>query len=147
MSAEHQPISEAEREVLKTLWELEASTVREIRESLKRRGRTWAPTTINTLLRRLEAKGVVERQASGFAHVFRQRISREDVVKQRLAALAGEYGDESSFPLILALVESQAFTADQVKAFRQLIDRLEERMPSPRSKRKKNARPKKRRKN
>ena len=52
MNSENQPISEAERDVLKTLWELEAGTVREIREHLKRHGRTWAPTTINTLLRR-----------------------------------------------------------------------------------------------
>jgi BlaI family penicillinase repressor len=140
----HQPISEAERDVLKTLWELEAGTVREIRDSLKRRGRTWAPTTINTLLRRLEAKGLVDRQASGFAHVFRPKISREEVVKQRLAALANEYCDEGSFPLVLALVESQSFTEDQIKAFRHLIDQLENRAPSPRSKRKKKTRRKKR---
>lgn len=135
MSPEGQPISEAERDVLKTLWELEAGTVRRIRESLKGRGRTWAPTTVNTLLRRLEAKGLVERQASGFAHVFRPRISREEVVKQRLAALADEYCDEGSFPLVLALVESQPFTEDEIEAFRQLIDRLEDRTSSPRSKR------------
>jgi BlaI family penicillinase repressor len=144
VSPQRQPISEAERDVLKTLWELETGTVREIRESLKRRGRTWAPTTVNTLLRRLEAKGLVERQASGFAHVFRPRISREEVVKKRLAALADEYCDEGSFPLVLALVESQSFTKDEIKAFRQLINQLEGRTSAPRTKRKKKNRRKKR---
>jgi predicted transcriptional regulator len=86
----------------------------------------------------------VERQASGFAHVFRPRISREELVKQRLAALADEYCDEGSFPLVLALVESQPFTEDEIKAFRHLIDQLEDRTSSSRSKRKKRNRRKKR---
>ena len=47
-------ISEAEREVLKVLWEIGPCAVRALRDALAARQRVWAHTTISTLLHRLE---------------------------------------------------------------------------------------------
>ena len=119
------PISEAEREVMKTLWELGRATVREIRQHLEAGGTAWAHTTVNTLLSRMEQKGLVERDSSGFAHVYTPAASRQDLVQQRLVDLADEYCDGQSVPLMLALVENQKFTESEIEQFRQLVDRLE----------------------
>lgn len=140
MSDTNAPISEAEREVLKALWELGRATVREIRELVEKQGRKWAHTTINTLLSRLEEKGLVNRDTSGFAHVFSAAVSREAMVQKRLRSLADNFCDGVSAPLVLALVEGEAFTKHELEEFRQLIDRLEKRADNP-SSRKRSKRP------
>jgi predicted transcriptional regulator len=120
------PVSGAEREVLKALWELERATVREIRELVEKQGRKWAHTTINTLLSRLEEKRIVVRNTSGFAHVFSAAISREAMVQERLRSLADDFCDgASAAPLVLALVEGERFTKSELDDFRRLIDRLQ----------------------
>ena len=118
-------ISDAEREVLKVLWEQGPSTVRQIRERLQKQGREWAHTTINTLLSRVQEKGYVTRDARDFAHIFSASLSREEIVQQRLMDLAEQYCDGTSVPLMLALVEGQQFTDREIEEFRQLLDRLE----------------------
>jgi predicted transcriptional regulator len=123
-------ISQSEREVLKALWERGPGTVREIGEALRRSGRRWAYTTVMTLLARLEAKGYVTSDKSGFAHVFQAAVSREGVVQQRLEALAEEFCDGEPGPLVLALVQGHRFSAKELAEFRQLIDDL---APKPRS--------------
>jgi len=140
MSETNAPISEAEREVLKALWKLGRATVREIRELVEKQGRKWAHTTINTLLSRLEEKGLVNRDTSGFAHVFSAAVSREAMVQKRLRSLADNFCDGVSAPLVLALVEGEAFTKRELEEFRQLIDRLEERAEEQSSRKRSNRR-------
>ena len=118
-------ISESEREVMKVLWECEPATVREIRERLAANGRQWAHTTINTLLTRLEQKNCVACDRSGFSHVFAAAVSRDELMQQRLASLADDFCDGTRVPLMLALVDGQKFSDEEIEQFRGLIDQLE----------------------
>jgi predicted transcriptional regulator len=122
---QRQPLSDAERDVLKVLWEHGAGTVREINQVLRRQRRRWAHTTVITLLGRLEAKGYVRSDKSGFAHVFRAEVSRDEVVQQRLADLAAQFCEGDSAPLVLALVQDARFSDEDIEQFRQLIEQLE----------------------
>jgi len=135
-------MSDAEREVLKALWELGPSTVRQMRELLSRRGRRWAHTTISTLLSRMVEKSLVERDTSGFAHIYSAAVSRDAVVQQRLCDLADKYCDGRSVPLMLALAAGHDFSEQEIEQFRKLIDQLdqgnaEKRQTRKRSRRKK----------
>lgn len=118
-------LSDAEHQVLNVLWDDGPSSVRQIRQAIEATGRSWAPTTVNTLLTRLEKKGFVEVDKSEFAHVFRPKITREVLVQQRLQQLADAFCDGSKTPLMLALAETQKFSDQEVAEFRQLLDRLE----------------------
>jgi predicted transcriptional regulator len=119
-------LSNAERDVLQVLWELGSATVREIRRALQRRDRQWAPTTVNTLLTRLELKQYVVADRSEFAHRFRPLVSRDAIVQQHLQELADKYCNGQTTPLILALVESQSLSNDDVLQLRALLDQLEQ---------------------
>ena len=114
MSPALPPISDAERDVLKALWELGPATVRQLRGCLSQQGRRWAHTTISTLLSRMAEKGLVVRDTSGFAHVFSASLSREALVQQQLSDLADEYCGGRSAPLMLALVEGQGFSQEEI---------------------------------
>jgi predicted transcriptional regulator len=120
-------MSDAEREVLKVLWEHGAGTVREINEVLADQGRRWAYTTVITLLQRLQAKGYVASDKSGFAHVFHAAVTRDAVVQQHLTDLVDDLCDGTAAPLVLALVQRHQFSDEEIEQFRQLIDELESR--------------------
>ncbi|MBI3466918.1 MAG: BlaI/MecI/CopY family transcriptional regulator, partial [Planctomycetes bacterium] len=64
-------MSDAEREVLKALWEHGPSMVREVQGVLGGQGQEWTRSTVITLLQRLEKKGYVVSDKSQFAFLFR----------------------------------------------------------------------------
>jgi predicted transcriptional regulator len=118
-------ISATELEVLKALWEYGPKTVRELNTALQQQGRRWAYTTVLTLLQRLEAKGYVRSDKSELAHVFQAAVSREQLLRLRLEDLANQLCEGTATPLVLALVEGQRFTAEEIEQFRRLLDELE----------------------
>ena len=118
-------ISESEREVMNVLWDCKSATVREIRERLAAAGRRWAHTTISTLLTRLEQKHCVTCDRSGFSHVFAAAISRGELMRLQLTSLANSFCGGTRVPLMLALVDGQKFSDDEIEQFRDLIDQLE----------------------
>jgi BlaI family penicillinase repressor len=124
-----QPISETEQAVLKVLWDLGAGPVREVQEVLRRQGRRWAYTTVQTLLNRLQAKGYVAAEKGGPAHVYRPAVSRDELLRQRLGDLADELCEGTASPLVLALVEGGRFTPDEIEQFRRLLDDLDAERP------------------
>lgn len=122
MAPQSRLVSDTELEILKALWEHGEGTVREIQSTL---GRDWAYTTTQTLLHRLREKGFVETSKEGRAHVFRPRVSRDDLVGRSLEQLAERVCDGASLPLLLNLVQSSSFSADDIEKFRALLDDLE----------------------
>ena len=127
MDARPAPISEAELEVLKALWTSGPSTVRAVSAALQRRDRSWAYTTVLTLLQRLEAKGYVRSDKARPAHVFTAVVSREQLLGRQLRDLADRLCDGAASPLLLALVEYRRLSAKDVRELRRLLDRLDTR--------------------
>ena len=125
MSPPGRSTSDTELEVLKALWVLTAGTVRDIQERLKSEGRTWAYTTVQTLLARLEQKGFVTSDRNGRAHVFRPAVSRSEYLGEHLGDLADRVCEGTSVPLLLSLVQGGRFSTEEIEQFRALLDELE----------------------
>lgn len=124
------PMSDAERAVLKTLWDHGPNPVREVWRLLESQGQPWTRSTVITLLQRLEKKGYVVSDTSRHAFVFRAAVSREEVVHERVAELAAELTDGEALPLVLAFARQYRFTAEEIAQFRRTIDEMEARRPS-----------------
>jgi BlaI family transcriptional regulator, penicillinase repressor len=122
-------ISDTELEVLKVLWERPNGTVRDLQAAFRRK--RWAYTTVQTLLNRLEAKGFVESDRSGPAHVYRAAVSREQLLQQRLSDLSERLCEGTASPLLMALVEGVRFTPAEIGRLRQLLDDLEDSSDKP----------------
>src|SRR5215217_2123834 len=103
-------LSDAERESLRALWDHGPGTVRQILELLGERGRRWAYSTVATLLRRLEAKRYAASEPVGGALVYRAALSREELC------------DGAAAPLVLALVQGNRFTPEELDRIRGLIE-------------------------
>jgi predicted transcriptional regulator len=128
-------LSDAERAVLKALWEAGPSAVREVHAFLVKQGQDWKRSTVITLLQRLERKGYVASDRSQFAFVFRAAVSLEDVMCQRMTELAAELSDGDAAPLVLAFAQRRHFTEQEIRRFRKMIDQMEaQRLPKKPSK-------------
>lgn len=126
MSIAPRPVmSDAEREVLKVLWDHGPLAVRDVLSRLAELGQEWTRSTVITLLQRLEKKGYVESDKSQFAFVFRAVVSREEVMSSRMKDLATELCDGEALPLVLAFAERHKFSAEELARFRKMIDDLE----------------------
>ena len=118
-------LGDAELEVLKVLWDHGPMTVREVLGVLEGLGRDWAYTTVLTMMTRLEAKGVVSANKDGPAYVYRPKVSRDRVVKDRVQGLVEQLFGGTASPLVLALMQSERFSPKELAEFRALIDRLD----------------------
>jgi len=125
-------LSDAETEVLKVLWDDGPATVRAINAELTRRGRSWAYTTVATLLQRLAAKGVVAPATEAIPHIYRALVLREEMLGQRLREAADELCEGRAAPLVLALVQGNRFTPEELARFQGLIDAARAEAEGPR---------------
>ena len=124
MAPQRPPVSDAEREVLRVLWEHGPLAVRELAEKLAAAKNDWQRTTILTLLSRLEKKGYVASDRGAQAYVYRAVVSRDDLVHQRMQELANELCDGRPAPLFLAFAERQKFSAAEVAELQRLVEEL-----------------------
>lgn len=117
--------SDSELEVLKALWDDGPSTVRDLHRQLQASGSSWAYTTVQTLLARLEQKGYVGCDKAGRAHVFEARVSKEELLSEQLGSLADKVCEGAATPLLLTLVRERRFSREEIKEFRELLDQVE----------------------
>jgi predicted transcriptional regulator len=93
------PLHELESEVMEEVWRHgRPTTVREVMDALNRRGsKERAYTTIMTIMRRLDDKGLLKRERDRKTHIYSAAISRDDYLEARVRAEVGavveEYGD------------------------------------------------------
>jgi predicted transcriptional regulator len=93
------PLHALESEVMEEVWRQgRPTTVREVMGALNRRApRERAYTTIMTIMRRLDGKGLLRRERDQKTHIYSAAISRDDYLEARARAEVGavveEYGD------------------------------------------------------
>ena len=118
-------VTDAELSVLEFLWDHGASAVREISQALYRKNTPSYHATVNSLLDQLEAKGYVERDRSGFAHVFTAAVDRSTLVGRQLQEIADDHFDGALTPMFLTLVEKLKLKPRDRAAIRKIIEQIE----------------------
>ena len=87
--------TEAELEILHILWARDACTVREVHDVLSV-GETSGYTTALKLLQVMHVKGLVERDDTQRAHVYRAAVTQERTQKRFLLVIVQRVLDGSS---------------------------------------------------
>ncbi|MDQ2971424.1 MAG: BlaI/MecI/CopY family transcriptional regulator [Rhodanobacteraceae bacterium] len=116
--------TEAELEILHTLWTRGACTVREVHEALHRDTGAGYTTALK-LLQIMHGKGLVERDDSQRAHVFRAAVSKERTQKRFLADLVQRVFEGSPSQLVLHALGSQRTSREELREIRALLNRLD----------------------
>jgi BlaI family penicillinase repressor len=116
-------LTRLELQIMEALWDLGASSVREIQEAFPEKGRP-AYTTVQTMVYRLEAKKAVRRvKKIGNAHIFDALISRGAAQRRLIDELLSLFGGRSQ-PIVARLIESGKLTLDDVQEAEKTLRRL-----------------------
>jgi predicted transcriptional regulator len=118
-------LGSTEQEVLQALWGVGRGNVRQVLNEMQSRGRNLAYTTVQTLLTRLEQKGFVKSDKSGMAYIYRAAVNREEVMRSRIRSVVEQFFDGAAAPLVLQLIQTENFSADEITELHELIDKLD----------------------
>ena len=115
-------LTEAELDVLKALWSLGPSSIRELTDEVYPAGSASHYATVQKLLERLEAKGCVHCQKKDRVNVYSARVDRGAVIAHRLRDTAEALCDGSLAPLLTHLVDNVHLSAHELKELRALVE-------------------------
>jgi len=123
---EHHPRrpTDAELSILRVLWSLGPSTVRDVHEQLNHHAPTGY-TTVLKLLQIMTEKGLVVRDETERAHIYEARLSEQKTQRQLLGDLADRAFGGSAAKLVLQALSGRKTSAEELSAIRELLDRLE----------------------
>jgi predicted transcriptional regulator len=116
------PITDAELRVLESLWQRGGATIRDLRDALYPEGGNSKFATVQKLLSRLVAKGLVHRRKDEANWVFKAVVARDDLIGGELRRVADRLSGNSMTPLLTCLVEAGELTAKEKAHLRALLD-------------------------
>lgn len=118
-------LPKAELEVMGCLWRHGPQLVSEIRERLAA-SRPMSHASVSTLLKRLEAKGLVVRKKApaGKAFVYRARVRPDRTQRKILGDLVQRVFDGSGVALVASLFETKPPSPEEIEQLQELLDEL-----------------------
>ena len=122
--AERPALSKGEMEVARVLWDLGQATVREVQAGFPEDRRPDF-TTVQTYLRRLEAKGYIRGQLQGRVRLYAPKVKPRTVIRETVNDLVERLFGGESLPLMRHLIEDRGISKEELAALRQLLARLE----------------------
>ncbi len=114
--------TEGELELLTILWERGEATVRDVFEAVNER-RPVVYTGVQKLMQIMLDKGLVKRDASERAHVYRAAIAKEDAERRFVRELSDRFFAGSAAQLALRALEMEPASDEDLREIRRLIAR------------------------
>jgi BlaI family penicillinase repressor len=105
-----------ELEILKVLWEQGPRSVRDVHRHLEKAG-DLAYNTVQTLLRIMEGKRLVDHHVEGRTFVYTPRFSRD----QSMARFLDRVFDGAASQLVQSLLRAERIPADELEKMQAMI--------------------------
>ncbi len=117
-------LGELQHAIMKVLWQRSEATVAEVHEALYEE-RGLAPTTIATMLRKMENKGVVAHRVEDRHFVYRPAVTEDDVRSSMVGELVNRLfaGDQAA--LVSHLVADHDIDEAEIERLRALLKRAD----------------------
>lgn len=132
------PLSPAEWQVMKVLWDHGPAAARDVHAALPKQD--WSDRTVKTLLARLVAKAAVTYETVGNSYRYTAAIERTEATRDEVRTLLRRVADGTLSPLLAAFVDEAELGTDELDQLQALIDAkrstpAKSRPRSPKSKR------------
>jgi len=116
--------TDAELEILTVLWSRGPSTVRAVHDTIAAR-RPAQYTTVLKMLQIMDEKGLVERDETQRAHVYRAARPREATQRQLAGDLLRRAFEGSAKSLLVGALAGRKMSKKELAELRQLLDEYE----------------------
>jgi predicted transcriptional regulator len=118
-------LAKSELEVARIVWKLGEASVRQVLDALPPE-RNLDFKTVQTYLRRLEAKGYLKTRREGRAKVYVPRVRPDLVVREVIDDLVQRLFGGESLPLFQHMIHDRGLSDAEIKQLRALLDEWEE---------------------
>lgn len=125
MSKKRAELSKGEMVVAGAIWRLESATLGEIHNEVCQ-SEKMEYATVQSYIRRLEAKGYIKSKRVGRNNVYRPRVKVDTVIDQTLNRMVHQLFDGDTLPLFRHLIKRRSMTDEELAELKQLIDEVEE---------------------
>jgi predicted transcriptional regulator len=125
MDKQNKPTT-AEIEILAILWEKDAATVKEVHEVINARKPTGYTTVLKTM-QIMREKGLLDRDDTNKAHIFRVAQAQTEMQKSLVSDLLEKVFRGSALKLVQHVLEAKPASAEELKKIRKMIKKAERR--------------------
>ena len=106
-------LSHSEWNVMETLWKGPKTLMELVKELQDSAG--WAKSTVTTMVRRMEEKGLITYRQEGRTKIFRAAVQREDVVAAETDSLLSRAYHGSARLLMNTLISQNQLTKSDIE--------------------------------
>ena len=114
-------LTEAEWKVMKAIWDLKKTNVREVHDTLHD-DEGWTYSTVRTLMERLAAKGFLNTKKVGNMYFYTPAQSRKAVSARAVWEFVDKVFDGAVGPLVSYAVKEKKLTPEELDGLRQLLE-------------------------
>ena len=119
-------LTDVELELMTILWQLGEGSVAEVMGALSP-GRDLAYTSVSTILRILESKGVLSTRKEGRGHIYVPLLEKAAYEASTVRDVVDRVFAGAPLALIRQLIDNVALTDDQVREIKKLLNGLKDR--------------------
>lgn len=119
-------LPDAELEVMMAIWELDRKVTRVEIESTLKRGGELSPTTILSMLSRLEKKCFVSVEKEGKQNVYEALVSQDEYLQAESRTVLEKMYNNSVTNFMMALYSGKKPSKKQLDELQELIDNFKE---------------------
>lgn len=116
-------LPKSEMEVLRIVWDLGDATVRQVLDALPE-DRELDFWTVQTYLRRLEAKGYLRKRKDGRNNVYSPAVQPKNVMSEVLEDFVDRLFDGEAMPLFQHLIQDRGLSDDEIDQLQKTLDQL-----------------------
>ncbi len=125
MAKKNQKPTDAELEILGTLWEIGPATVRQVHDRLSQT-RDIGYTTVLKLMQIMTEKELVTRDETNRSHLYRAKRRAEVTQKQLIADLVQRAFGGSTEKLVMRALAAKKTSREEIAQIRKMLDELDE---------------------
>jgi len=114
--------TDAELDILATLWQLGPSTVREVHENLAKKS---GYTTTLKQMQLMTEKGLLIRSEHSRSHVYEAGVPKEDTQRQIAADVLQRAFAGSAASLVMGALSAQPASRQELREIRRMLDEFE----------------------
>lgn len=115
-------LSQSQLEVMKILWQQPKLSVSEVHQHLSQH-KPLALTTVATVLKRLQEKGIVGHEKAGRQYLYHAKVTEGEVQSSMLGNLLDHLFNGKPETLVHHLVDQETVSNEDLKKIKALLDK------------------------
>lgn len=115
-------ISDAEFEVMNIIWKYAPINTNDIVEQLSK-NKSWNPKTIQTLLFRLEKKGVITHEKESRVFVYSPLIKKDAYLERERDTFINRFFDGALNQMVVSYLNKNELTSKEIEDLQAILDK------------------------